>query len=73
MRKPDGLNIAKTEIRVVEFFLRVIKEGGVPEVVRILKDPAYIPKKPFKIGRGLTKGLNAVVRSRDFKPVKPDQ
>lgn len=64
--------IEQTEIRVVEFFLRVIDEGQVPEVFKILKDPTYKPEKPFDIGRGLTKGLNAVIRSGDFKPVKPD-
>jgi hypothetical protein len=66
------IKIEQTEIQVVEFFLRVIEEGGVPEVLKILKDPAYKPEKPFEIGRGLTEGLNAVISSGDFKPVKPD-
>ncbi len=64
--------IEQTEMQVAVFFLRVIEEGGVPEVLLILKDPTYKPKQPYRIGRGLTEGLNAVISSGDFKPVEPD-
>jgi len=64
--------IEQSEIEVIEFFLRVIDEGEIPEVFNILKYSAYKPAKPYEIGRGLTKGLNSVVSSGDFQPVKPD-
>ncbi len=64
--------IAESEMEVVAFFLQVIEEGEVQEVLQILADPAYEAKEPFKIGKGLTKGLNSVVKSGEYQPVKPD-
>ncbi len=62
---------SRSERKVVEFFVKVIEEVKVEDVYKILEEYNYIPDKPFKIGEGLTKGLNIVVASGKFKPVKP--
>ena len=64
--------IEPSEIEVVDFFLKVIKEGEVEEIFKILEESGYTPKEPFKIGKGLTKGLNKVISSGAFQPVKPE-
>lgn len=61
------------EKRAVNFFVAVIKEGKVEEVYRILKDPEYVSKHPFNIGKGLTDGLVKVVKSGTYMPMKPDK
>ncbi len=71
-RQFNDKKIDNTEVQVVAFFIRVIEEGGVQEVFKILKNPEYEPKEPSKIGKGLTIGLSKVVSSGDFQPVKPD-
>jgi len=64
--------IKKSELRAVEFFLRVLKEGEVQSVLQILEDPNFKVEKPKKIGEGITKGLIIVVGKNEFKPVKPE-
>ncbi|MDF3131162.1 hypothetical protein P0Y35_18275 [Kiritimatiellaeota bacterium B1221] len=72
IRNFDYSKIDKNEARVIVFFLRVLKEGDVEEIFNILKEPEYKAKEPLKIGQGLTKGLNKILSSGEFKPVKPE-
>ena len=65
--------IESSELRVVEFFLEVLKKGKVESVLTILENPDYEPKKSKMIGEGLTKGLVEVVESNQFKPVNPEK
>ena len=67
----DGEPITKSELRAVEFFLRVLEEGGVGSILQILEDPKFEVENPKAIGMGLTKGLIAVVERDEFEPVKP--
>lgn len=46
VRDFDNRKIDKNEARVIVFFLRVIKEGDVEEIFKILKDPEYKAKEP---------------------------
>ncbi len=57
--------VEKSSLQVIKFFLRVLDEGEVEAVLQILEDPKFEPEDPKSIGIGLTKGLRAVVESKN--------
>ena len=71
-REKKSTERAATEDEVIKLFVDVITVGQVADVYKILSTPGYVPDEPFKIGEGLTKGLNEVIKSGKYKPVKPE-
>ena len=60
-------SLSKDDLAAIAVFIRIIKEGNIPEVYSILRDPSYESEEPYAIGRGLTLGLLSVIAKGSIK------